>query len=97
MEKISRWGLSAVAVYVVLIGVLFIYVNTCQSSFCEVASVVATLPWIALLGPLQLHSLEEVVISTSYGYWMFSIGSLFLNIIVLYLFFAWLQKVSKRK
>ena len=45
MNRVSRWGAVAVAVYFALVGLLFYSATDCYGLFCGAVIIVAILPW----------------------------------------------------
>jgi hypothetical protein len=87
MSKISTWGISAAAVYLLLVAALFLYAKSCTETFCGLVALLAGLPWLPLLDFLG---------GDSYASGAYSWLSIILNIFVLYFLFATIQRWVKR-
>ena len=87
MNQVSRRGIVAVAIYLVLVIFLFIYATNCTETFCGLTALLAGMPWLLLLDFLGGDSYNAGLLG-----WVVII----LNVVVLYFLFSTIQKWAKR-
>ena len=87
-KYISTWGGIAVVTYLVFVASLFYYATHCIETFCGLVALLAGMPWLLFL---------DILGGDSYNAGYFDWISIFLNIVVLYVAFAALQKFLKKK
>lgn len=85
--KISRWGTCAAGVYLLIIGILFVYATNCTETFCGLMAVLGGMPWLLIL---------DLVGGDSYNAGFIGQIAIVANVIVLYFLFAALQKWLKK-
>ena len=79
MRTLSVWGLSAAFVYLAIVFAITYHAGNCNGLFCDVGVGLATLP----LGIFVNGGLGSPVM-----FW----GLILVNLLILYVFFAFLQK-----
>ena len=93
MNKISTAGIIAVIIYLIFVGALFVYAANCESSFCELTPILATLPWLILSGLLDrmgYFGFEWLNNTSEHQVYFWIIVSI--NTLILYCLFAALQR-----
>src|SRR3989344_3122959 len=87
MNRVSRWGAVAVAVYLISVVFLFIYATNCTETFCGLLALLAGMPWLLFLDFLG---------GDSYNTSLFGWVAIALNVLILYFIFATIQRWMKK-
>ena len=94
MNRVSRWGAVAVAVYFALVGLLFYSATDCYGLFCGAVIIVVILPW-SIIFENGIHlQFGGINIESDSMIWFWTAAVL--NVLILYFIFAAIQKWMKK-